>query len=77
MMREYAKKLYNPFMGDTDSFTEWHNEFVDTIYDDFEKEMKELRVNARDKVYDCDYPKETFESIFGYNYKTDEKIDLL
>jgi len=55
----------------------WIDDRIDKIYDDFERELKELRANARDNVCNCDYPKETFESIFGYNYITDEKIDLL
>jgi len=72
MTREEAKSLMHRGIPYPDQLTR-----IDKIYDDFEKELKDLRFSARDKVCNCDYPMETFESIFGYSYKTDKKIDLL
>jgi len=71
MTREEAKEIY-----DEDPQEDCIG-LINIIYDDFEKELKELRFSARDKVCNCKYPIETFESIFGYSYITDEKIDLL
>jgi len=71
MTREEAKEAHN------EDPQEDCIGLINIIYDDFEKELKELRFSARDKVCNCKYPKETFESIFGYSYKTDKKIDLL